>query len=481
MNVKSKVLIFQPFGGISEKHFSICLEIISKLIQADSEIKVLSCNAKLPSCSYNVGKNKLECLSCQSKFKNGMNLLEHKNTLVQNFYKKIEFNKLKTRFNNLEELKQYKVKDFPIGMGVASSVISHYRNPKLDFENEEVKQIISSLIKSSFLVYFSLLDHLKDGYDACYFFNGRLAEFRAAFYACKKMNVQARIFEYGADISKYAIFFDHLPHDIVKTTELIEKFWESKEDKKGAFEIANSFYANRTKGIVPGGFSFVDQQDLNALPENFQITKKNITIFNSSEDELAAIGDEWKMTLYSSQIEALKKILSTANGLLNASEYHIYLRIHPNLAGINHDFQSFKNTDLFTIIPAESNVSTYKLMKNSSLVVSFGSTTGIEASYYGIPSVQLSPSFYQYLDSTYVPKNHQEVMEFFKTPPKPLSNLGAIKYAYYFSLFGIKKEITIMSNFLELDTVNGQKIENSWLVQKILNANHILHNKLKIK
>jgi hypothetical protein len=80
-----------------------------------------------------------------------------------------------------------------------------------------------------------------------------------------------------------------------------------------------------------------------------------------------------------------------------------------------------------------------------------------------------------------VPKNHQEVMEFFKNPPKPLSNLGAIKIAYYFSLFGIEKEISKMQNFLDLDTVNGQKIENSWFIQKILNVNHFLNKRLKFK
>ena len=91
------------------------------------------------------------------------------------------------------------------------------------------------------------------------------------------------------------------------------------------------------------------------------------------------------------------------------------------------------------MIPATSPVSTYALMRKATRVLSFGSTTGIEASFWGVPSILGLRGFYDRLGSTYNPNTHEEMVQLLVSPDIAANDRrGAIMYGYYQKTFGIR-------------------------------------------
>jgi hypothetical protein len=87
--------------------------------------------------------------------------------------------------------------------------------------------------------------------------------------------------------------------------------------------------------------------------------------------------------------------------------------------------------DNITVIPAWSNASTYTVMENCDKVISFGSTMGIESSYWGKPSILLGPSSYFYDDVAYIPKTKEEILDLLKMDLRPKFNIEILKFGAY--------------------------------------------------
>ena len=87
--------------------------------------------------------------------------------------------------------------------------------------------------------------------------------------------------------------------------------------------------------------------------------------------------------------------------------------------------------NIYVIKPA-SKISSYKLLMNADKVISYNSLMGIEAVYWGKPSILLGRRPYENLEVVYKPKNHLSVMNLiFKENLLPKNKLGAIKYASF--------------------------------------------------
>lgn len=479
-----KILIFLPYGGVSPHHYSIALEILEDHIAKGNDITVLRCNSCMRSCSYNLSKNLSACIHCNSIFEQGLKLLSGsvrvKDYRFLTTEDRSQLQNLNPNFQTLEQLKSFKIDNFDLGMGVASSIVSWFRDPYVDISANS--KIINNLLHAAFEVYLSMKNHLKAGvYDEVYLFNGRHAEFRGVFRAAQALKTEARLYEYGSVITKYAVYENYLPHSIENTTRLVNKAWSNCRDEKLRMEIARNFFEVKFYGT--DSLSYTKDQNRKLLPENFISDKKNIVIFNSSEDELVAIGDEWNNKLYSSQIDGIVKVCKSLQQFQNANDYHIYLRMHPNLIGVdNPENELLKKLDpsVFTIIPPESKISSYTMMEKANLVMAFGSTMGMEATYWGKPSIQIGPSYYQELDATYFPQTHEEVMELIRSKDlEPKSRIGAFKYGYYMSTHGIDKKISKMKDFITLDTIKGQTLTPIGIAKLKLDLLFVCNNPLK--
>ncbi|MFQ5505845.1 MAG: hypothetical protein ACE5F1_13775, partial [Planctomycetota bacterium] len=297
---------------------------------------------------------------------------------------------------------------------------------------------LENLMVSALAVYRSFQNLLLgQDFDRVYVFNGRFAICRAVLRACQSRGVDCFIHERGPDHGHYAIFENTFCHDLDYVHEAIETAWAEAGNGTERTERAERFFLERAEGIEQSWYSYIDGQEAGRLPENWDGSRRNVVVFLSSEDEFAAIGDQWNLGLYESQADGLRRILRSLEG---DSGLEVYLRIHPNLRGVSNEQTrelARLESPILTVVPADSPISSYALLKHASAVVTFGSTVGIEAVYWGVPSILAGQSFYRGLGATYNPRTHEELCGMLRSGLEARPVEGALKYGYYMKSFGV--------------------------------------------
>ena len=438
-----KVFVFSTHP-LWASHYETELEIIEKHLKVNDEIFHFTCYGVLKSCDVNLKHDFGTCFRCSDVTNCGRKLLSRE---VSNFpiikldqQKKAEILAFveNQKYTSLKELQDIYYKNFDIGYAVSSSLISIYRDSKPDLSvySEE----LFNLMVSSIEVYESLIDYINKFHpDRVYAFNGRFAHVKAILRACQKANVDCYMHDRGADMSKYHLWKNTIPHDRAYTINMIENHWNAG-DVKSRESIGSDFYRERVMGKNQGWYSFTKNQ-VKRLPENWNPAKRNVIIFNSAEDEFAAVGTEWQNPIYHDQLTGIKAILTD---LENENDLWIYLRIHPNLKDVK-DEDTMALYDLkfvnLTIIEPESSISSYELLFNADKVITFGSTMGIEAVYWGIPSISIGVTLYSDFNATYQPSNHEEVIEMIKSKLDPSMQEPALKYGYFYKTFGVDYQL----------------------------------------
>jgi hypothetical protein len=432
------ILVFSPFA-INTPHFETELEIIQNHLDSGNRITLLTCNGDLLTCDVNLSHNIAVCLKCIGRRIDGVKKLSN-NIEIKPIYflkerDKNEIRCIENRFSSHEELKQYKIGNLDIGFGILSSLISALRDPEPDLI--KYRKVIYHNMISSLAIFRSMQNYLSFyNPKMVYVYNGRYAPMRAALKACQSKNVQVLIHEKGSSIYQYALFENTTPHDLSYIEQNILDNWESNPDEMDRNNKAEEYFINRSKGICKTWIPYTKEQNKDLLPEDWDNRRTNIVIYNSSEDEFEAIGEEWKNNLYRNQNEGIKKIIQS---LRDDDRIQIYLRIHPNLKNIFNrqtiELDTFSSPNL-TVIPADSPISSYALLQNASKVVTFGSSMGIEAAYWGVPSILAGQCYYRNFGATYNPENHDELIQMIYADLVSKKKESALPYGYYFNTFG---------------------------------------------
>jgi len=469
-----KVLVFTVYTRW-HIHYETDLEIMQRHLDDGDEVSHLHCNSELPVCEANSGHSLEHCSECIGIRQSGLELLSPKVKSVPFLrltpHDRDEIASLRQSFDSMDELRAFRLDNFDIGWAVLSSLISTNRDPRPDVRTN--RYLVSGFILAAASVYRSMQNRLREiRPDRVYVFNGRFATSRAVLRACQSMNVSCFMHDRGQDLQHFGLFENTLPHDSTYIERQIVEHWSKNGDGPRRRELAHKFYIDRSKGIIPSWYSLTGSQQAERLPQNWDPAKKNIAIFNSSEDEFAAIGDEWTNLLYASQQEGLERILQS----LSKSEHniHLYLRIHPNLKAIDNaqtrELATLK-ADFLTVLSPEDPVSTYALMKESDKVVTFGSTTGIEAVFWGIPSILAGPAYYGNLGGTYNPRSHEELVALLRADLPPKDKTSALMYGYYFNNYGIPFKYYEASGMTE-GKFKGQKLlpepTRWWILGRVL-------------
>lgn len=434
------VLFFEPFA-IFSPHFETCLEIIQEHGDQGASITYIGCDASVPICYANPEHHLSLCLRCISRRNQGLKRLNvskpiHYISLDDLPYPIFEnLEKDEWRFGSIDELSKYKIDQYDIGLAVLSSLISINRTPAPDLTL--LKDQMIKLLRASFRTYHAIKKYLSENrVNKVFIFNGRFCFLRGVFRICQHYNIDCYIHERGANIHKFALFKNVLPHNIDYMVKAIRESWDHAQVEKKV-PIAEKYYHARASGKQQSWFSFVANQEKGCLPRCWDPMKMNLAIFNSSEDEFAAIGDEWKNPLYSSQLDGIRRIVSD---LSKHEGVHVYMRMHPNLSGVNNNsVNALHNitSDNFTLIPPESKVSTYELIRCVNKVITFGSSVGIEATFWGKPSILAGNCFYRSLGSVYIPESHEDLIKMSLADLQPKDRTGALMYGYYLQTFGV--------------------------------------------
>ena len=394
------------------------------------------CKDALSSCFMNLDGHKCICKFCHRMYREYEKHYLEGVTMIPISHTDFKHQPRHFDLKNADDVKAVKYR----GVQVGSSVLSIYY---------DVTRDLDMLNFSGFLTYaVPLMERLCDFIDYAYklleeiqpdqilIYNGRLVENRLFYDIAKAKDISFVSLEgIGGRVEPYKKirFEGDLPLSIPLFGRMIENLWKesplSDEEKE---RQASTYYEKRRHGILIGDTKvYTKEQQDGLLPEGFQADKRNFAIFNSSQDEIEALGDDF-MTgrIFDTQYEAIAFMLEHAD-----ADIHFYLRIHPNLKGVSHkdhmelyDLRKYAN---ITVIPPESIVSSYALMDACEKVITFGSTTGVEASYWGKPSILVGRAYYEMTGACYHVRDKEELVRDLNAHLEPKDRLGAVKYGYF--------------------------------------------------
>lgn len=459
-----KKILFLNFVCNYCPHFETELELMLNLIKEGNEVYSLFCNKILDKfCITNQNFNEEYCNKCCRVYQKGLNIIKfpQKNILKLSEVICPKF----PEFKNQEELSEYSIDGVNIGFGVCTSFMSIARDYL--FDTIEHKEKIKKYLRSSFIILKNVEKSLQElNFDAVYLFNGRFLEYWPIVELCQKHNIDYYLHERGSSENKYQLVKNDFIHRPQRIRDEMMVSWD-KTDEPEKSKIARKWFIDRRNGIEQEWVVFTKFQTKDCLPTFFDKSKDNIAIFNSSLDEYYCFS-EWKNPIDENENKIINSILEHYK---NDETKHFYLRIHPGLKDISttqlDELKKIDNLNYpnLTIIWPEDKVDTYALVESCNKVVAFGSTVGVEAAFWGKPSISAGVSLYSHLNCCYNAMTYEQLFDFIDTNLKLKPQEKTYPYGYWAATFGVDF-IYFKSKGLFDGTFLGKRIRKSSLFKK---------------
>jgi hypothetical protein len=429
-----KKILCIEFWNVSP-HLETSLEIAKKHLELGDEVEYHFWGQKVRiKEGVSVSKLRATLFLGATPEENGARLLRSSKFVYHggDFFKKKKKKRRYPKFNDVHELISYEVDGLPAGMAVGSSLISKTANSRLipDKHCKEIHKILDDF----FDVYENANELIKrTNPDLIYTFNGRFSNYHAILCAAHTSGVSVKIHERGCCKDKYVVY-DHMPHDSHRIQQKVVEYWQNAGEERKKLGV--EFFLDRRKGQPKDWYSFTKLQKDGKLPV-IPAGKRICTYFSSSDDEFVAVGDIFKSDVWQNQMEA---VLHLINVFRSRKNDHLVIRLHPHLlmkSKVDRDaWTALTRFDHITVILPDSDISSYALVDLSSIVLSFGSTVGIEAVFWGKPSILLGPSFYNELGCCHVVSGVDDLERYLEDADLSVDASSALLYGYYFNTFG---------------------------------------------
>src|SRR5687767_10635320 len=121
--------------------FEHALEVAQTHLTAGDRVTFLGCDGEMTACWANPEHIRSFRSKCQGQSKHGLSLLQPRITarsfLNLTHADEAELRGLRTTFDNLDDLRNYRLEQFDIGMAIASGLISAARDTSLDLTKYE--------------------------------------------------------------------------------------------------------------------------------------------------------------------------------------------------------------------------------------------------------------------------------------------------------------------------------------------------------
>lgn len=386
------------------------------------------------------------------------------------FYPRVNLQQVKVDFpqdfEDLNDLMNLKYKTFEIGLAVCSSLVSNLRNSQPDLKKNSDN--IQKMIISAAQIYEFARSVIEiQNPEIVYLFNGRFCNHRAVMRAALEAGKEVLIHERGANRFKYDVQ-PFMPHDVMEWQKNILTTWSRVSNNSESYKLGESFFIERRNGLEQSWVSFTSHQKRDLLPKIEQ-SKKIITYFSSSDDEFVSVGDMFKFTTWKNQYQAVVDLIDICK---KNSNIQLFIRLHPHLREKSKEDQlrwlALGQIDGVNVVSFDSEVDTYALIESSDIVVTAGSTVGIEAVYWGIPSITLGPSYYSELNVTHSPKSTAELEAMINNDYLKVEREHTIPYGYYMKTFGedyryYEPETLFNGKFMGVDLHQVTNARHAWL------------------
>ena len=317
-----------------------------------------------------------------------------------------------------------------IGWGVLSSVVDMTRNPFASLRTHA--SLFERFLQSALVTYDLVRAAIRDfAPDTVVLFNGRYATTRAVFAAARVQGVPALIHDRGRDKDHYWLATEPiLDPDYIQ--RCIVEFW--RPDLAAAGE---EFFRERRARVERFWRSYTKRQTVGRIPEPMRDSARWVVFFTSSDDEYVAVGDKYVNRAFPDQIDAVRAV---ENVVAAFPGHRLCVRIHPNVATKSAEQIAFwRKLEIAggIVVGPEEDFDSYAMLERADVVASYGSTVGIEATYWGKPSLLTGRSIYDRLGATCNATSMEQIGEFLARPvvyPK----LGALMYGAFFARYGTR-------------------------------------------
>lgn len=414
--------------------FETELELIRKHQDCGDSIRVMQCSGRLPNCHWNPTHDNAQCAVCRSRFRKGWEVLRPgANVQLKQFpsYSPM-VDQLPQIFGSVDDIKRFRHDRENIGYGVVSSLVSYLRDHRFDTKAWR-KEVLRGL-RTAVHVYETLKQEIQEFRpDRVYFFNGRIGTHLPAYLLCKKLGIEFFCYEAASKSNSYRILEGRTVHEPISAGEadMLRASWTPEHQR-----IAESNVRGRRLGKQAGNIPvFTAAQVAGRLPKGFDQKKKNVAIFNSTIDEYAGVEDRHRTLYAPDETAGIRRILETFEP---DDRFMFYLRVHPHmkevasttsqLVDIRELSARFRN--VLVVWPGEE-VDSYALMDACEKVITFGSTVGIEATYWGRPSILAARAIYENFNCVYWPRSHAALVELLQSDLAPLPAESTLPYFYW--------------------------------------------------
>jgi len=272
-------------------------------------------------------------------------------------------------------------------------------------------------------------------------YNGRYYPFMQIKDLCVAKKLDFSIIEFcGNRRSEMWISKNTLPHSLSEQRYRLDAALANPRLKESD---GYSFFINKRDGIPTTDVSYGPVKSKPFIvPEGISDI---IAIFLSSPDEFIAFGDEW-LTPYSldpaSFVTELRRSLP--------SNYLICVRFHPNqekdkTGSSQHQMRLLCALEGCYVVLPSSPISSYSILDQSSFSITFGSTIGLEATFWNKPSIDAGIQLWSHLsDVIYTVSNPDEAIYLIKNKVPPKSRKLASRIGAYL-MSPTEKNITCFS------------------------------------
>ncbi|GAB2770378.1 capsular polysaccharide export protein, LipB/KpsS family [Salinimicrobium soli] len=432
-----KILVAQIIGYGSYGK-GLMLEELQNLIneKPGAEIYYLTCSNTFNACYFNPYSKPEICYLCKEGKINSLSLIEgnFQHIKIEDLLRNEDKRESKYFVNNITQVKfDLRYENFKVGESALSTYISTTRDRDLELvEDSFVKQLIYNGV--SLYIALKRFCESKD-INVIYNFNGRHIYNRAVM----DVGLATGIPIFNVELPRVGGAVEHfenvLPHTILYKQKLFNETWaNSKLAEEEKINIASEYFIKRRSGTKVNARSFTEDQHKNTLPKDVDYGKNTVVLYTSSDDEFAAIGEEFSNPYFKDQNDGLFYVAKLFHEKF--PDQNLIIRIHPNFAGVDFDYAKkiyalkgkYQNVHL---VEPDSKVDSYALLDVADKVITFGSSITTEATFWQKPVIMLGKSFFSGMNVAYEPSKIDDLEGLLKNNLAPKPKTGSLKFGFY--------------------------------------------------
>jgi hypothetical protein len=409
--------------------FAAEFEYAKNQLDAGNEVVVLGCSGGIERCLGKLVDNSSG--QCQQCLYRRRVLYSHLNKSKGFTYIELPVAQVKTPLVSMtiDQVVSFEVSGKKFGLAALSTLI--FLDRKLP-RHGAAPAIALELIRSSISVYEAVSSFIRDAqlFDDALVFNGRFADTYGALTAVRDNNLSYTTYETLGSDKKYVTFYNATPHSLEAQTKRAAQYLENIQSQPALINTGRAFFEQKRRGNHTNDHPYITRDYTPfVLPDKF-VGRKIISIFNSSEDEIryTEYASNYGSLWFENQFDAIKQIVQAYS---KDSSCVIVLRIHPNVdTGDPKDLEellSLYSDNLITIQPTQK-ISSYSLLDQSHAVISFISTIGVEATYWRVPSISLSPNPYANVGGSKLVTSLHDLINILDSDMAPSNQDSAIAY-----------------------------------------------------